>query len=212
VPAATRKYVRRIMPKTEMKVAWAHHNEIQLNTLSQGYQSVNGTYINQGTQTNTRVGNQIFAQGVHLKGVFNNNSTSESFVRMIVIGYPGTNGDPLLNLFKANTTGGTQGVSTLYGLDPIYFPINTGELHVYTDKVIRLAGSATGNAGMNCKFFNQFIKLGGRKVEYKGNVYGTGLQSWMYSVIWIAADANDDTSSGTAIELSCLERFYFKDP
>jgi len=200
------------MPKTEMKCSWSHHNEVQLNTLTQGYQSIGGASLNQGTQLNTRICNQVFAQGIHLKGVFNNNSTSETFVRMIVIGYPGSNGDPTLNLFKGNTTGSTTGVMGVNGLDDMYFPINSVELHVYHDQVFRLAGSATGNAGLNCKFFNKFIKLGGRKIEYKGNTYGYQNQSWMYSVIWIAADANDDTTGGTAVELSCLERFYFKDP
>jgi len=143
--------------------------------------------------------------------VLNNNSTSESFVRMLVLGYPATNGDPTINLFRNLPTGTTTGLSGVTGLDTIYYPINKLELHVYVDKVFRLAGSATGNSGSNTRFFSQFVKFGGKKVEFKAATAGTLNQNWMYSVIWIATDANDDTSTGTAVELSCLERLYFKD-
>jgi len=211
VPAATKKYVRRLMPKTETKQVWAHHNEVQLNTLAQGYQSNQVVQIGQGTASNLRIGNVVNLSGLHLKGAFNNNSTSESYVRMMVIGYPSENGDPLLNLFRSLPTGTTTGVSSVNGLDAIYYPLNKLEMKVYCDTVYRLAGSATGNSGANTKFFSRFIKFGGKKVEFKSTTSGYNNQNWMYSVIWIAADANDDTSTGTAVELSCLERLYFRD-
>jgi len=211
VSKATKKYVRRVMPKTETKQVWAHHNEVQLSTLAQGYQSLAVCQLSQGVNSNQRVGNVANFSAVHLRGVLNNNSTSESYVRMIVIGYPSTNGDPTLNLFRSLPTGTTTGVSSVNGLDAIYYPLNKVELKVYTDKVYRLAGSATGNSGSNTRFFSQFIKFGGKKVEFKASTTGTGNQSWMYSIIWIASDANDDTSTGTAVELSCLERLYFRD-
>jgi len=184
---------------------------VQLNTLSQGYQSNAVIQLGQGTAANTRIGNIVHLSGLHLKGAFNNNSTSESFVRMIVLGYPGTNGDPTLNLFRNLPTGTTAGVSGINGMDAIYYPLNTVELKVYADKVYRLAGSATGNSGSNTRFFTKFVKFSGKKVTFKSTATGNGNQDFMYSVIWIAADANDDTSTGTAVELSCLERLYFKD-
>jgi len=200
------------MPKTETKVSWSTHNEVQLSTLAQGYMSAAGSYINWGNQPNTRIGNTILGSGVHIKGAFNNNSTSETFVRMIVLSFRGSNGDPTLNLFQANTTGTVTGVSSVNGLDAIYYPLNKKDLTIYRDKVFRLAGSATGNAGANCKFFNLFVKFGGAKIQYTANTYGYGNQTWQYAVIWIASDANDDTSTGTAVEMSCVERFYFRDP
>lgn len=212
VSPAVRKYVRRVMLKTEMKQAWAHHNEVQLSTLAQGYQSLGVCQVGQGTASNNRIGNIIRAKGIHIKGAFNNNSTSESFVRALIIGYPATNGDPTLNLFKNLPTNTSTGVSSVNGLDAMYYPINKTELHVYWDQVFRLAGSATGNSGANCKFFSHFVKLNGRKIEYKSTGSGFSNQNWMYSVIFIAADANDDTSTGTAVELSALERFYWIDP
>lgn len=211
VPAATRKYVHRLMPKSEMKQVWAHHNEVALNTLSQGYQSNLVCQIGQGTAANNRIGNVVNFSGLHLKGVFNNNSGSESYVRMIVVGYPSSNGDPSLNLFRSLPTNTTTSISSINGLDCMYYPLNKTELHIYLDRVYKLAGSATGNAGSNTRMFSQFIKFGGKKVEFKANTTGYSAQNWMYSVYWIASDANDDTTTGTTLELSCLERLYFKD-
>ena len=211
VSAATKKYVKRVLPKVETKQVWAHHNEVQLNTLSQGYQSTAECQIGQGTAANNRIGNIVHLSSLDLRGALNNNSTSESFVRMIVIMYPGTNGDPTLNLFRTLPTGTTGGVSTVNGLDEMYYPINTLEFTVLYDHVYRLAGSATGNSGSNTVFFKKTLPLRQKKLHFKSTSAGVGNQDWMYSVIWIAADANDDTSTGTAVELSCIERLFFKD-
>lgn len=210
VSKAVKTYVRKAMPKVEMKQTWAHANEIQLSTLSQGY-TVSGPNLSQGLTSDTRVGNIVNMSGVHMKGALYNNSTSESFVRALIVGYDATNGDPSVNLFRNNSTGATAGFSSVNGLDAMYFPVNKVDLHVYWDKVFKLAGSATGNAGVNTKFFSKFVKMNGRKVEFKGNNWSYGSQNWMYSVIFIASDANDDTSTGTAVELSYLKREYYKD-
>lgn len=211
VSAATKKYVKRVLPKVETKQVWAHHNEVQLNTLSQGYQSTAVCQIGQGTAANNRIGNIVHLSSLDLRGALNNNSTSESFVRMVVLMYPGTNGDPTLNIFRSLPTGTTAGVSTINGLDEMYYPINTLEFTVLYDKVFRLAGSATGNSGSNTLFFKKNINLKQKRLQFKSTGSGVGNQDYMYSVIWIAADANDDTSTGTAVELSCLERLFFKD-
>lgn len=204
-----KRYVRRTVPKVETKQQWVHHNEVSLNTLSQGYLS-NGPAIAQGNINAARISNVIHATGLHMKGVLNNNSGSESLVRALVVGYA-AQGDPSLNIFRNAVTGATAAISAVNGLDAMYFPVNKVDYHVYYDKLIRVAGSATGNASANVKTFSKFIKLNRRKIEYKGNTWGFGNQNWMYSIIWIAADANDDTTTGTVVELSMLERFYFQD-
>jgi len=198
------------MPKVEVKQNWTHHNEVSLSTLAQGYQGV-GPILSQGSGTDSRVGNTINLLGVHFKGALNNNSTSETFVRMMIVGYDSENGDPTVNLFRSNQSGTVSGVSSVNGLDAMYYPVNKVDLHLYYDRVYRLAGSATGNSGANCIFFNKYQKFNGRKVVYKGNTWSYGNQNWMYSIIWIAADANDDTSTGTSVELSCLARTFYKD-
>lgn len=210
VSTAVKKYVRRAMPKVELKQSWTHTNEIALNTLTQGYQT-NGPSMAQGTGASNRIGNVINAKALHIKGVLNNNSGSESMARCIVIGYDASNGDPTLNLFRNGSTGATSGISGINGLDAMYYPVNKLDFHIYYDKVIRVAGSAAGNAGANVKLFSHFVKFHGRKIEFKANTSGFGNQTWMYSIIWIAADSNDDTTTGTTMDLSMLERFYYTD-
>jgi len=189
---------------------WTHHNEVNLSTLAQGYTST-GPLTTQTANAASRIGNIIQACGLHMRGVLNNNSTSESMVRIVVVGFDSTNGDPSLNLYRSSSGGATSAVSAVNGLDAMYYPINTVDLHVYYDKVYKLAGSATGNSGANVKTFMKFIKFNRRKVEYKANTNGYGNQNWMYQILFIAADTNDDTTTGTAVEMSMIERFYFQD-
>lgn len=207
VSQATRKYVRKVLPKIEMKQYWNHTNETTLSTLVQGYSTV-GPNILQGVAGSQRLGNIIHLSGLHLKGALNNNSGSESFVRFLVVGYDSSLGDPVQLLFRNTASGLTAAASSVNGLDCMYFPVNKLDLHTYHDQVFRIAGSATGNAGNNCRMFSKFIKFGGKKLEFKSNM---PYAQWSYAIIWIAADANDDTSTGTNVELSLLERAYFKD-
>jgi len=197
------------MPKVEMKNTWTHDNEVQLSTLTQGYIAL-GPAITQGLNAGNRIGSDINAKGLHLRGVLYNNSASESYVRGMVVGFPGTF-DPSTALFLNAGAGSTVGPSGINGLDAMYYPLNTDEMHVYWNQVFKLGGSASGTAGSNTRMFNKFVKFGGRRIAYKGNVTGIGNQNWQYALIWIAGDANDDTTTGTAVELSQLARFFFTD-
>lgn len=197
-----------------MKENWYHDNEVQLNTLSQGAMQAY-PLVTQGTTHVNRIGNEISMKSFQVKGVLNNNSGSESYARLIIVGHDGTL-DPTYStfpIFKAGQAGTTYTISQLNGLDTMYFPLNKDDLHVYYDKVMRLAGSATGNAGSNTRTFRKFIKFPGqgKRISYKANATGTGNQTWFISVYWIVADANDDTTTGTTVELSQLTRFWFTD-
>jgi len=207
VSAATRKYVRKVMPKVEMKQYWNHTNETALSTLSQGYTTV-GPLIGQGTAAANRLGNIIHLHGLHIKGALNNNSGSESFVRFMVLGYDTSLANPINYLFRNASLGTVTGPISVNGLDCMYFPVNKIDFHVYHDQTLRLAGSAVGNAGNNTRMINKFIKFGGKRLEYKDTA---AYPQWAYLTVFIAADANDDTSSGTNVELSILERVYYKD-
>lgn len=193
-----------------MKQVWTHTNELGLSTLTQGFVTT-GPLIGQGLTSENRIGNDINLYGLQLKGALYNNSAGESFMRCVVVGYPATNGDPTLNLFRNAANGNVAAISSVNGLDSMYFPINKLQLKVYHDKVYKLAGNQAGNAGANTFMFNKFIKFGGKKIQYIGNQSGSGKQNWLYSTIWIPSDASDDTTTGTTIELSQLEIVYFKD-
>lgn len=197
------------MPKAEMKQIWQHTNEVAVNTLSQGTISVMPSIIN-GQSAQGRIGTSINAQGLHIKGAMYNNSTQESYVRLVVYGFNGSV-DPYNNFFRNAGQNTVGAISSVNGLDAMYYPINKIDLHVYHDRVFKLGGSTTGAAASNTKMFSKFIKFGGRKITFKANTSGVGNQDWQYGICWIASDANDDTSTGTTVEVSMLERFYFKD-
>lgn len=198
-----------MIPKPEMKTTWSHENEVNLSTLAQGAIS-SGPALTQGNTAITRLGNEVRAMSLHLKGVLYNNSTQESLVRLMIVGGPGSL-DPNTTIFRTAANGTTSGPTGVTGLDAMYYPINKMEYHVYKDKLYRFGPSASGSAATNTRSFSTFVKLGGRKITYKQNLTGTGNQSWQYHIVWIAADANDDTTTGTNVELSQLTRFWFTD-
>lgn len=211
VSVAVKKYVRRTMPKVEMKQLWYHHNEVTLNTLAQGYVAY-GPNIIQGQASWNRQGNIVNVSGLHLKGILNNNGASENYARMLIVGFDGVkNTSPTDNLFRGDQVGTTVGIAAVNGLDGIYFPINKIDFKVYRDRVFKLGGSAASSPTSNTKMFTEFVKFNGRKVEYKGATTGFGNQSWIYAVIWIVAEGPDDTAGGQAVELSMMERLYYKD-
>jgi len=208
-----KKYVKKAMPTVDMKTLWYHDNEVSLNTLTQGAMQSYPLIAN-GQSNSTRIGSEITLKSFQIKGMLYNNSGSESYARCIVIGHAGTvdptySTFPIFKITSANTTGT---IASVNGLDTMYYPLNTTDCHVYHDKVHKLAGSATAGGPANTKMFSKFIKFGrGKKVVYKGNSSGYLNQNWLLSVYWIVADANDDTSTGTTVELSQLTRAWFTD-
>lgn len=207
VSLATKRYVRRVMPKQEMKCDWFQLDEQAQNTLSQGTFTLFPS-LTPGVGADGRISNEISARGMHMKGVLYNNSTSESYLRQVVIGYaPPLNA--MNNFFHTAADHSTGAVTGVNGLDAMYYPLNTTQLTVYYDKVFKLAGSATGNGGANTRMFSKFLKLGGKKLKFAGA--DNAPENWTYALIHIAADANDDTSTGTSVEVSATNRFYYSD-
>lgn len=203
------------MPKPEMKSIWNHDNEVSLNTLSQGA-IVSLPLVTQGTASTNRIGNEIMLKMMHMKGVLYNNSSSESYVRLLVVGHD-ANISPVLGtfpLFVNGSSNNTVPISSVNGLDAQYYPINKKDLTVYVDRKWKLAGSNIEAGSRNTRMFSECVKWPrrGKKVIYEGNTTGYENQNWLCTIIWIASDANDDTTTGTNVELSQLTRIYFQDP
>lgn len=207
VPAATKKYVRKMMPKTEMKESWIHTNEVALNTLAQGH-LIPFPVIGQAITADGRVGNHVNARSLHFKGSLYNNSGAETYVRQLVVGYAPTV-DIATNLFRLAATNTSAAISSINGMDAMYYPINKTDFHVYHDRTYKLAGSVSGVNGSNTRMFSRFIKLGGKKITWKGA--DANPDNYTYSIVHIASDANDDTTTGTTVEMSSLTRFYYTD-
>lgn len=171
--------------------------------------------VTQGTPATNRIGNDINMTLFNIKGILYNNSTSETYIRQLIVGHDGTI-DPTMAtfpLFVNGASNNTTTISSINGLDTMYYPLNKTDLHVYVDKKHKLAGSATGNGPRNTKIFNETIKFPGkgRKFTFKGNTTGVNQQNYFISVIYIIADANDDTTTGTTVELSQLTRYWYTD-
>lgn len=212
---AIKKYVQKAMPKSEMKSIWNHDNEIALNTLTQGA-IVSLPTITQGTASTNRIGNEVNLKMVHMKGVLYNNSATETYVRLLIVGHD-ANISPALGtfpLFINGSSGNTVAVGSVNGLDAQYYPVNKKDLTVYTDRKWKLAGSNVEAGARNTKMFSECVKWRGqgKKIKYEGNTTGYENQNWLCSIIWIVSDANDDTSTGTTVELSQLTRIYYTDP
>jgi len=214
VSKAVKKYVRRSLPAVELKNMWYHDDELALNSLTQGYLASH-PYINQGTPGINRIGNEINLKMIDMKGALYNNSGTETYVRLIVVGHSGDL-DPTMAtfpMFRTAASGTTSGIGAVNGLNAMYFPTNKLELKVYVDRKFRLAGSATAGGPSNTTMFHQNIKFPGKglNIKYKANATGVGNQNRIISVFWCNADANDDTSTGTVAELSCLTRIWYTD-
>jgi len=214
VSTAVKKYVRRAMPSVEFKENWYHDNEVQLNTLTQG--AMQGyPQVAVGTSHITRVGNEISLKSFLVKGILNNNSGSESYARLLILGHDG-NIDPTFStfpIFRNSANGTTSTIATVNGLDCMYYPINKLDCTVYHDRVIKLGGGAIGNSATNTKMFSKMIKFPGKgmKIKYEATGTGFGNQNRFISVYWMVADASDDTTTGTTVELSQLTRFWYTD-
>jgi hypothetical protein len=206
-----KKYVKNQTKKVapEVKSVWTHDNEVQLSSLAQGFITSGPAVIN-GQAAHLRLGNEIKALSLHLKGILYNNSTQESYTRMIVLTHDGRM-DPSTSLFRNSSNATVAGPASVVGLDAMYYPLNKVDFKVRVDKVFKISGSTTGAAGSNTRMFSQFIKFNGKRITYKGNTSGANVQDWFYTIIWINSDANDDTTTGTSMEMSQLQRFYFTD-
>lgn len=215
VSKTVKKYVKSVMPKIEVKTAWFHDNEVSLSTLAQGAMQAYPLLAN-GPTKSQRIGNDIMLTEFEIKGSLKNNSaTNTIYARALIVGHTGEI-DPTIAtfpIFQGNFDETTLPVSSVNGLDAMYFPINKKELTVYHDKVYKLAGDANGNDGKETVFFSKHIKFGpkGMKVSYKGNTSGYKNQTKMVSVVWIVAEASDDTTTGFTVELSQLTRYWFTD-
>jgi len=198
-----------MMPKVEMKRIASYVDESPLSTLVQGT-ALPMIAVTQGTAVWNRAGNEIKVKGFHIKGTFNNNATTPNYIRLIAAWTPCDTdvGFTTSNLFAdTNLAGSTGGVTTLPGLNIMYFPINRLQYTPVIDKVYKLGGSGDPTC---TRMFSKFVKMN-KTVKYIANGTGTGVQSHQLTVWYLVAEANDDTTGGVAIEVSHLARTFFTD-
>jgi len=207
-----RKFVKRrpkqLSLKPEVKYVTTHVNEQAVNTLSQfsssAYQLLNGIAI--GNTVSTRIGNRVVGKNLVVRGVMRNNSTGSTWLRMVFF-------EPLDNDSLVQITTGTSMFAgdtpvTINGLDTMYYPLDRQIFRVHSDKVYRF-GASTSTTGEDTRFFRKVIKIN-KKIgfDYTATIPQTNA---MYVMYW-TAEANDDTSTGVAVELSFLAKYSYVDP
>jgi len=209
VPVATKRYVKRMMPKVELKRFASYNDEISHSTLTEG-SALPLINISQGTGVYQRAGNQLTVKGFHIKGLFNNNAATPNYVRMLLL-WSTIDSSTTFNtmpLFSdANLAGGTGTVSGVTGANMLYYPVNRLTYTPIYDKIYKLGGSGDPSC---TRMFSKFIKMN-KTIKYIANNAGDSYQDWQLTLVMCVAEAGDDVGLGQTIEVSHVARVFFTD-
>jgi len=209
VPTATKRYVKRMMPKTELKRNATYYDEISQSTLTQGSYSPQLS-ITQGTGLQQRIGTQITVKGFHIKGVVNNNATTPNYIRMLLAWSTIDSATTFstANIFAdANLAGGTAGTGGVTGANILYYPVNRLAFTPVWDHTMKLGGSADPSC---TRMFSKFIKMN-KTIKYIANNAGDAMQDYQLTLFIFVAESGDDTGLGQTIEVSHVARAFFTD-
>lgn len=206
---ATKSYVRKQIAATKERHYKAFAlNEESLSTVTQG-SFVDPLDIGQGDTINDRAGDTIYVTGIRIRGVLHNNASNINMVRMCLLQ---TNEDAnfsaATDLFESGT--GAVDFSTVTGLNTMYHDFEKQKIKVKWDQVVSL-GTASDTSSAQVKYFDQFIRFPGRglKVKYLGSSTGAAQVFPRLHLGFWAAEAPDDTSTGTTVEVSMRALTYF---
>lgn len=194
----------------ETKVHYTHRDESNESTLSQGT-FFDPMDIDQGTAGDERLGNTIRAKNLHIQGVLHNTGSVCNFVRIVVFwakdrqNFTNASGE-----FFVDNNGDPQTISSVTGLNAMYYPTNRALVTPLTDRRYRLGtGSATSD---ETRFFKINVPLKNKLIRYEeGTSGGADNVSPRLHVLFLAAEGEDDTSTGENIEVSCMMRFFYYD-
>lgn len=214
--AAAQMIQRAFRQKVEHKSYFNSANEDTVSTLSQGASTNWYRLLAPGTGTGGqgRIGNEIIADSVEILGHLNNNGTVVNYVRLVVgwlVGDVSGTADSSTDIFQSGTVSASD-FGTITGLQAMYAPINNNKLLVLSDTVHRLAKSSAVE-GNDTKMFKIKRSLRQTKVifEAQGSQTITNMNKQLY-LIAFAAEAPNDTTTGTVVELSFISKAWYIDP
>jgi len=191
---------------------WVSFADETLITTLAGLDARPLTDITQGTGAYQRIGNQIHAKGIYLRGVMHNNAAITNLMRVLVVGFAGDIDITLAagEFFQdANLAGGTSLLTGgAAGLNSMYYPINKAKFDVIYDRVFKMSPANVDSS--DTLNFRKFIKLN-RKILFEANVAGQYDQNYRYAILAWTAEAPDDVGVGTTVEFSCHSQFYYTD-
>lgn len=179
--------------------------------------------IAQGTADNARIGDQIRAQSIVIKGAINSNLTFQSYsncrlgVRLMIVQPKSYNS---LSAIQANVStwsstllkkGGTTTAFT-GAMNDLWSPINTDAITKYYDKVFYIntpyVASSVGDLSTynSVKFFRHTFKLRNKLIKYDSSI-DSGLTPTNYNPVMLMGYCHLDGSSGDTVTTQVLLSF-----
>jgi len=191
-----------------MKCNWRTYDEVQLSTLPGYLTDSTLAVIGTSAARNGRIGDEILAQSMHVKGMMRNNSANTVYCRVLAFWTPERAISATSELFQIGATAYST-LTAVTGLNQIYTPLNKNKYKFLVDKTFRI--NSTAETGEVFKL-NIFKKLGGKKIMFEHNTSGDENQNHVLNVVYMVARADDDTGLGEDIEMSLITRFWYTDP
>lgn len=224
----TRKYTRKYrnmksiaLSIAETKMAIQDFNETVVSTNVMSTFDLN--VIDVGAANQRRVGTQIVARGIHLKGFMHNNSKLEPIkVRMLIVRGKRSNNTPLIGTTELFTDGEDRYTHDTLGGKALYYPVDPSKWTVCLDRTYTLGASpdpdtltiTTNYAGHDGRGsmvqFNHWINCKNLKVNYLEDETNVPDVRWHLCLIPYQGDR--DTILGSNFDFNVLGRFYYKDP
>lgn len=218
--------VRRTVKTVLMRNAETKRHNVVYNELSQTTNSIGAhqlTTIAQGSEINNRVGRQILGTSIQLRAGVHNTSNLEPVAVKVMILQAKTgvvkdlndSGSAIWVKARHDTAvsfaslGGLQAM--LYEPDPEQYTVLgskqfTLDATPYPDTSIDHARIGGANS---IRFFNKYIKLNGRKINYDGSA-GSSCQNPIW-LVWFCVQADNDQIVGSDIEISAVCNLNYKD-
>lgn len=204
--ASVRKTAREVVYRmAEKKRVNSISQEQSINSISQGDTWVALSNISQGPAAYERVGKEVTLKKLRFKGQIHNNAAVTMVVRQVV-GYFLDQGTPGVGteMFEQSTRGsGTVTFSALKGAsqEPLapHLLLNRAKFIPVIDKVYKVGALAAVEAG-NTILFDHSVNLRDRKIRFEQSAVGVGNQDiQLYAGCW-CIEANNDITTGLAVE------------
>lgn len=211
VSLATKKYVRKVMPKVEVKRQIDGYTETTVDALISPYQ-IYEFQVTQGDGAYQRQGKQIHLIGLYIKSYFKNNAVGTAFVRCIVVSTASDTDTlgPTMELFKDANVSGTPTTIAVSGTSAVnvLYEINDSKFKKHWDKTYKLA-STNSTDGRDVAWNKKFIKFNSL-IKFDANTAGLGNQSRRFLVIYVTSEPPLD-SGGSTIEITGTNKWYYTD-
>jgi len=219
---AVRRTVKSVMMRNaETKRHNVTYNEAAQTTNTIGAQEL--TQIGQGDEISQRNGRQILASNIQLRaGIHNTSNLEPVAVKMMILqaksGVTKDLNDSSSAIWVKARHDTATSFASIGGLQAMLYEPDPEQYTVLASKQFVLDATPYPNTTLDhartggaksIKFFNKYVKLNGRKINYDGAT-GTTCQNPIW-LVWFCVQADNDQIVGTDIEISAVCNLNYKD-